>query len=405
MYEKILEKNKLKLNIIVATSGDTGAAAIRAIKDRKNMKIFVLHPDNKISEVQRKFMTTTNSNNVFNIALDGNFDDCQKLVKLMFADRDFSEEINMSGVNSINWARVVAQIVYYFTSYQKLNSKKISFSVPTGNFGDILAGWVAKKMGLPVDKLIVATNDNDILHRAIARGDYFQEEVKATISPSMDIQISSNFERLLFEALKRDSEELNRLIDKLNAEKGFKINSSSLEFIRNDFTSGKATEKDISKTIKHAENLIDQGCHGVAILGSTGQAQLISLEEKIKLIEELSKSKYKENFIVGTGFNSLSDTILLMKTRQLLDMKKFLIMPPAYYFYQDKDVINFYNKIIENISDCKIILYNFEKLCGYKFSIECVETLAKKYPKQIIGVKDSTYNFCLLYTSPSPRDS
>ena len=149
---------------------------------------------------------------------------------------------------------------------------------------------------------------------------------------------------------------------------------------------------DISKTIKHAENLIDQGCHGVAILGSTGQAQLISLEEKIKLIEDLSKSKYKENFIIGTGFNSLSDTILLMKTSQLLDMKKFLIMPPAYYFYKDKDVINFYNKIIENISDCKIILYNFEKLCGYKFSIECVETLAKKYPEQIIGVKDSTYN-------------
>ena len=149
---------------------------------------------------------------------------------------------------------------------------------------------------------------------------------------------------------------------------------------------------DISKPIKHAENLIDQGCHGVAILGSPGQAQLISLEEKIKLIEELSKSKYKENLIVGTGFNSLSDTILLMKTSQSLDMKKFLIMPPAYYFYKDKDVINFYNKIIENISDCKIILYNFEKLCGYKFSIECVETLVKKYPKQIIGVKDSTYN-------------
>jgi len=149
---------------------------------------------------------------------------------------------------------------------------------------------------------------------------------------------------------------------------------------------------DISKTIKHAENLIDQGCHGVAILGSTGQAQLISLEEKIKLIEELSKSKYKENFIIGTGFNSLSDTILLMKISKLLDMKKFLIMPPAYYFYKDKDVINFYDKLIESILDCKIILYNFEKLCGYKFSIECVETLVKKHPKQIIGVKDSTYN-------------
>ena len=149
---------------------------------------------------------------------------------------------------------------------------------------------------------------------------------------------------------------------------------------------------DISKTIKHAENLIDQGCHGVAILGSTGQAQLISLEEKIKLIEELSKSKYKKNFIVGTGFNSLSDTILLMKKSQSLGMKKFLIMPPAYYFYKDKDVINFYNKIIENISDCKIILYNFEKLAGYKFSLNCVEELKNRFPDQIVGIKDSTYN-------------
>ena len=149
---------------------------------------------------------------------------------------------------------------------------------------------------------------------------------------------------------------------------------------------------DIAKTIKHAENLIDQGCHGIAIFGSTGQAQLISFEEKIKLIEQLSKSKYKENFIIGTGLNSLNDTISLMKICKSWNFEKFLIMPPAYYFYKDKDVINFYTKIIENISTCKIILYNFEKLCGYKFSIECVETLAKKYPNQIIGVKDSSYN-------------
>ena len=148
----------------------------------------------------------------------------------------------------------------------------------------------------------------------------------------------------------------------------------------------------ISKTIKHAENLIDQGCHGIAIFGSTGQSQLISLEEKIKLIEQLSTSKYKENFIIGTGLNSLNDTILLMKVSKSYNFEKFLIMPPAYYLYGDKDVINYYTKIIENISLCKIILYNFEKLCGYKFSIECVETLAKKYPNQIVGVKDSSYN-------------
>jgi len=149
---------------------------------------------------------------------------------------------------------------------------------------------------------------------------------------------------------------------------------------------------DIGKTIKHAENLIDQGCHGIIIFGSTGQAQLISFEEKIKLIEQLSKSKYKENFIIGTGLNSLNDTISLMKISKSLNFEKFLIMPPAYYFYKDKDVINFYTKLIENTSTCKIILYNFEKLCGYKFSIQCVETLVKKYPNQIIGVKDSSYN-------------
>ena len=149
---------------------------------------------------------------------------------------------------------------------------------------------------------------------------------------------------------------------------------------------------DIGKTIKHAENLIDQGCHGVVMFGSTGQAQLISFEEKIKLIEQISKSKYKKNFIFWTGLNSLNDTISFMKISKSFNFEKFLIMPPAYYFYGDKDVINFYTKIVENISSCKIILYNFEKLCGYKFSIECVEALAKKYPNQIVGVKDSSYN-------------
>ena len=155
MYERILRKKKLKVNIVVATSGDTGAAAINAIKDRQNMKIFVLHPDNKISKVQRKFMTTINSKNVFNIALEGNFDECQKFVKSMFSDNDFSSAINMSGVNSINWSRIIVQIVYYFYSYFKVakEGEKINFSVPTGNFGDIYAGYVAKKMGLPINKL------------------------------------------------------------------------------------------------------------------------------------------------------------------------------------------------------------------------------------------------------------
>ena len=202
MYEKILKKNNLKVSIDVATSGDTGAAAISAIRDRKNMKIFVLHPDNKISEVQRKFMTTVNSSNVFNIALAGNFDECQKFVKLMFADKEFNNSINMTGVNSINWSRIVFQIVYYFFSYFKIarDDEKINYSVPTGNFGDIYAGYVAKKMGLPINKLIIATNSNDILKRVINTGVYKPLKVEHTVSPSMDIQIASNFERLVFDA-------------------------------------------------------------------------------------------------------------------------------------------------------------------------------------------------------------
>ena len=148
----------------------------------------------------------------------------------------------------------------------------------------------------------------------------------------------------------------------------------------------------IDKTIEHAENLIDMGCHGVAIFGSTGQSQLISISEKIQLINNLVKSKYKKNYIIGTGLNSLTETVNLMKISISLNFKKFLIMPPAYYKYGDEEVINYYSRIIEQINECKIILYNFEKLCGYKFSKECIEKLVKKFPKQIIGVKDSSYN-------------
>ena len=173
-YEYYLDSTNEKINIVVATSGDTGAAAIDAIKGKKNLNIFVLHPNNRISPVQRKLMTTGSEKNVFNIAVNGNFDDCQNLVKAMFADKSFSNSIKMSGVNSINWARIIAQSVYYFYSYFLIEDKTqpINFSVPTGNFGDVYAGYLAKKMGLPIGKLLVATNQNDILHRAISKGEY-----------------------------------------------------------------------------------------------------------------------------------------------------------------------------------------------------------------------------------------
>ena len=192
-YEYFLNNENKKINIVVATSGDTGAAAIDAIKGKKNVNIFVLHPNNRISPVQRKLMTTVKEKNVFNIAIEGNFDDCQNSVKAMFADKSFANEINMSGVNSINWARIIAQSVYYFYSYFLIekDNEPINFSVPTGNFGDVYAGYLAKKIGLPINKFVVATNQNDILHRAISKGNYIVENVTETISPSMDIQIAS----------------------------------------------------------------------------------------------------------------------------------------------------------------------------------------------------------------------
>ena len=215
LYEYYLSKKQKKINIVVATSGDTGAAAIDAIKGKSKLNIFVLHPHNRISLVQRKLMTTIEEN-VFNIAIEGNFDDCQNIVKKMFTDLEFSKSINMSGVNSINWSRIIAQTVYYFYTYFKINTnKQISFSVPTGNFGDVFAGYIAKKMGLPIDKLIVATNENDILHRAISSGNYISKKVKETISPSMDIQLASNFERLIYYINNSNSEVTADIMKKL----------------------------------------------------------------------------------------------------------------------------------------------------------------------------------------------
>ncbi len=248
-YEYYLSKNENFINIIVATSGDTGAAAIDAIKRKKNLNIFVLHPHNRISSVQRRIMCTVKEKNVFNIAIKGNFDDCQNLVKAMFVDQNFSKKINMSGVNSINWARIVAQTVYYFFCFFSLKSKKLNFSVPTGNFGDIYAGYLAKKMGLPIDKLIVATNQNDILHRAISKGDYTSKKVSETFSPSMDIQLASNFERLIFEIQGCNSDKTKNIMAKVK-ENNYKLDETSLNKINKDFLSEKLNEDETINEIK-----------------------------------------------------------------------------------------------------------------------------------------------------------
>jgi len=269
LYEYYLNKNDKKINIIVATSGDTGAAAIDAIKGKSNLNIFVLHPNNKISSIQRKIMTTVEEKNVFNIAVDGNFDDCQNIVKQMFSDLDFSKSINMSGVNSINWARIIAQAVYYFYSYFKLGKETISFSVPTGNFGDVFAGYLAKKMGLPIDKLIVATNENDILHRAISKGDYVSKEVKETSSPSMDIQLASNFERLIYYVNNSDSEKTAEIMKKVK-QNSYQIEKSNLDIIQKDFLSESCNEKETLDIIKknYEENSIILDPHTAVGVGA-----------------------------------------------------------------------------------------------------------------------------------------
>lgn len=252
IMDHVLESRDERVTIAGATSGDTGGAAIDAFSDAKRADIFILFPHGRVSPVQQRQMTTSAANNVHAIAVEGNFDDCQALVKSMFNDHGFSDKIGLSGVNSINWARIMAQTVYYFTAAIALGApdRKVSFTVPTGNFGDIFAGYAAKRMGLPIDRLIIATNENDILARTLATGTYEMKSVVATSSPSMDIQISSNFERLLFEASGRNADEVNRYMDGLKQSGSFSIEPSTLERIRNEFAAGRASKAETAQTIR-----------------------------------------------------------------------------------------------------------------------------------------------------------
>lgn len=251
LMDYVLAERGERATIVGATSGDTGGAAIDAFAGRERTDIFILFPHGKVSPVQQRQMTTSKAGNVHAIAVKGNFDDCQTLVKGMFNDTAFRDRVRLSGVNSINWARIMAQIVYYFTTAIALGGpdRKISFTVPTGNFGDIFAGYVAKRMGLPIDKLVVATNENDILARTLKTGRYEMRGVKATTSPSMDIQISSNFERLLFEANDRDPAEVRSAMDSLKQSGSFAIREQALKAIRKEFRAGRASEKEVARTI------------------------------------------------------------------------------------------------------------------------------------------------------------
>lgn len=249
VMDHILGTRNQRATIVGATSGDTGSAAIEAFRGRDNTDIFILHPKGMVSPVQQRQMTTVLDANVFNIAVEGNFDDCQTIVKDMFNNHHFRDSVLLSGVNSINWGRIVAQVVYYFTAAVALGApfREISFTVPTGNFGDIFAGYVAKRMGLPIKDLIIATNENDILRRTLDQGRYEMEGVSATTSPSMDIQISSNFERLLFEAAGRDASLIKQQMAQLKQSGGFDLTETELNAIRAEFSAGTADQKQTSQ--------------------------------------------------------------------------------------------------------------------------------------------------------------
>ncbi len=251
LMDHILEKRGARATIVGATSGDTGGAAIEAFRTSKRVDIVILFPDGRVSDVQRRMMTTPAEANVHAVAIDGTFDDCQALVKAMFNDHTFRDGVSLSGVNSINWARIVAQVTYYFTAAVALGApdKAVSFSVPTGNFGDIFAGFAAKRMGLPVGDLIIASNENDILPRTVASGAYEMRGVIATSSPSMDIQISSNFERYLFEASGRDAARVRAFMADLARHKRFDL-GDVWPALKSDFLAATASEREVAACVR-----------------------------------------------------------------------------------------------------------------------------------------------------------
>ena len=336
-YQYHLENEQKKINIIVATSGDTGAAAIDALKGKSNLNVFVLHPHNRISPVQRRLMTIQEESNVFNLAIEGNFDDCQNLVKAMFNDEKFSSDINMSGVNSINWARIIAQSVYYFFAYFKIgNGQPLSFSVPTGNFGDIYAGYLAKKLGLPIDKLIVATNKNDILHRAISGGDYTQKEVKETNTPSMDIQIASNFERLLYDIKQCNSDLTKDIMSKIKNNK-YKIDSLDLNEIKKNFTSEMLDENEtiemINSIYKEHQLVVDP--HTAVGIGA---AKKLGLEKNCVVLSTAHPCKFPK---------AIEDAI--SKTEKLPDSFKYVYDKEEKFEVISNDIYKVKNYIMNSI--------------------------------------------------------
>ncbi|WP_417318642.1 threonine synthase [Erythrobacter aureus] len=287
LFEEFLERDDGSLTIVGATSGDTGSAAIDAVAGLDRVEIFMLHPKGRVSDVQRRQMTTVRAPNVHNIAIDGSFDDAQAMVKRIFTDRDVTAKHRIGAVNSINWARLMAQVVYYFAASLQLGApeRKLAFSVPTGNFGDVFAGHVAARMGLPVERLIVATNVNDILHRALSAGDYSTDSVTPTAAPSMDIQVSSNFERLLYDVGGRDGAAMAEQMRGFEAARAMRLTNAQREGASALFTSMRADEDDMARAMRWAcENcaeIVDPhtaiGLHAARASDLSGDVPVVTL--------------------------------------------------------------------------------------------------------------------------------
>tara|TARA_B110000003_G_scaffold74456_1_gene75996 strand:+ start:3147 stop:4487 length:1341 start_codon:yes stop_codon:yes gene_type:complete len=335
VFNILLEREGKKITIIGATSGDTGSAAIEAFKNNSLVNIIILHPEGKVSDFQRKQMTTVDAGNIYNIAIDGNFDDCQALVKKLLVDKDFNNKHNLASINSINWGRVLAQVVYYFYSAFKVmkgkDNKSVNFSVPTGNFGDAYAGYVAKKMGLPIEKIIIATNSNDILSNFFKNGIYKISKVIPTISPSMDIQLASNFERLLYETLDHDPSLVREYMKTLSNIGSFKISNEKLKTLNETFiglgVSDEATIERIKSTYNNSLVIDPHTSVGLEAAYNynyslKGPCIVLSTAHPVKFADAVSSAininsdlpeKYKNIFSLDEKYHSLKNNLDTIK--------------------------------------------------------------------------------------------
>ena len=250
LFTYALPKASKKLTVLGATSGDTGSSAIHAFRGKQDINVFILHPHNRVSDVQRRQMTTVQDDNIFNIAIKGNFDDCQKIVKELFIDDELQQHTSLTAINSINWARLMAQVVYYFWAYLQIDEQEINFIVPSGNFGNVFSANVAKKMGLPINKLHITTNQNDILHSSIKNGLMKKNLVTQTYSPSMDIQVSSNFERQLFESSGRDSKTINNIFHEFSKNNLYRFDKKIQHDLQSNYSTTAVSNDETLNAIK-----------------------------------------------------------------------------------------------------------------------------------------------------------